>query len=129
MRDHKKLKVFQQADDLVVAVYRSTDDFPKHEWYGLRSQIRRTAVSVPTNIVEGCARRTKKEFLHFLSISLGSATELRYLLELTGRLEMYTSPETLKACDENVRTLAGLIRSVSDEIEQADELKADGLTG
>jgi four helix bundle protein len=86
-RDPWKLKVFVLADRLVLDVYRATRGFPADEWFGLQSQIRRASVSVTTNIVEGCARRTLRDYLHFMGISLASASETRYLLDLSRRLE------------------------------------------
>ncbi len=69
-------------------MYVATADFPKSETYGLRSQLRRAAVSIPTNIVEGCARESEADYLRFLDIALGSAREAVYLLGLAKRLSM-----------------------------------------
>ncbi len=87
MRDHNKLKAFALADEVTVLVYRSTARFPKEEQYGLTSQIRRAAVSVPSNIVEGCARESQADYLRFLTMAFGSLRELRYQLGLSNRLE------------------------------------------
>ena len=86
MRDFKKLQVWEKAHALTLAVYKKTDNFPKSEMIGLTSQIRRAVVSIPTNIAEGCGRRSKKEFLYFLNIAFGSASELQYLIFLSSEL-------------------------------------------
>ena len=116
-RDHKKLRVFALADQIALDVYRSTATFPAGERYGLQAQIRRSAVSTAANIVEGCARDTTKDYKHFLTIALGSASEARYLLDLAYRLEFVpkATAEPLEArCGELVRSLQKLVTSVSD---------------
>ena len=116
MRDHRKLKAFELADALVLEVYRATKSFPKDELYGLTSQLRRAAVSVPTNIVEGCGRGTPKEYLHFLRVAFASLREVGYLLDLAHRLG-YLSAEHNESLQEQydatARTLGALVQSRS----------------
>jgi len=83
---YRDLEVWRLGLDLVETVYRCTAEFPKSEAYGLRAQMRRAAVSIPSNIAEGQARSSSKEFLHFLSIALGSLAELATQFELADRL-------------------------------------------
>jgi len=115
MRDHTKLRAFELADQLALLSYQYTRGFPKEEQFGLISQIRRCAVSVPSNIVEGCARTTEKEYLRFLDMAYGSAKELTYQFSLSYRLG-YMSPENhqalIKICNETCKVLNGLIRSL-----------------
>lgn len=85
-RDHRKSKVFQLADELVLDVDAATAGFPPEERYGLQAQIRRAAVRTASTLVEGCARRTTRDFLHFVTMALGSASEVRYQLTLASRL-------------------------------------------
>ena len=106
-RDPSKLNVFHLADELVAEVYRATQGLPVEERYGLQSQLRRAAVSVPTNIVEGCARKSEKDYLHFIDVAIASASEVRYLLGLSLRLGILqkADPELL------VRRYDDLIRN------------------
>ena len=115
-RDHHKLRVFEMADGLVVDVYRSTRSFPMEERFGLQSQIRRATVSVPTNIVEGCARKSMKDYLHFMNIALASASEVRYLLQLSQRLGFLADTDAAsleRRFEELVRSLHNLISALN----------------
>jgi four helix bundle protein len=107
-RDHQKLRVFQIADALVIDIYDATKDFPLEERYGLQAQIRRAAVSVASNLVEGSARRGQQEYLNFCNIACGSAFETRYLADLAFRLNMLPS----KAYQDIVPRLTVLCKSL-----------------
>jgi four helix bundle protein len=118
MRDHTKLRAFELADELVISVYQVTAGFPREELFGLTSQIRRAAVSVPSNIVEGCARDSEADYIRFLNIAFGSLRELRYQLNLSKRLGfLYDSDSTLiePKVVETEKVLNGLIRSLRKE--------------
>ena len=118
MRDYTKIVAWQKADDLTVAVYNATRGFPKDETYALTSQIRRAAYSVPANIVEGSARASKKDYLHFLYIARGSLNETHYFAHLAKRLGYFDteSHAALAAqATEVARTLSGLIQAVEKE--------------
>jgi four helix bundle protein len=90
-KGYKKLIVWQKADELAYQVYIGTRNFPKMEIYGITSQLRRAALSVPTNIVEGYGRQGRKELKQFLNIALGSLAETEYLLDFSLRLEYLTA--------------------------------------
>ena len=87
-RDHRKLRVFHESHQLTIAIYKETRDFPKDEWFGLRAQMRRAAVSIPSNLVEGSARRSTKEYLNFCNIARGSGSEIGYLVDLAFELRL-----------------------------------------
>lgn len=93
MKDFRDLKVWEKAHRLALSAYRATRDFPSNEQYGLTSQIRRAAVSIPTNIAEGCGRSGDADFARFLDIAFGSASELEYLLHLSREMDLL-KPDT-----------------------------------
>ncbi len=113
-RDHRNLRAWELADALVVEVYRATASFPGEERFGLVSQLRRAAVSVPTNVVEGCGPETDKDFMRFLHTAFGSLREVGYLLDLSRRLGFLEADRAnglLAQHDEAARVLAGFIAS------------------
>jgi four helix bundle protein len=87
-RDHTKLRAFHLADELVVDVYVATRSFPAEERYGLQAQMRRAAVRIASTLVEGCARRTLRDYAHFVTMALASACQVRYLVTVARKLEM-----------------------------------------
>jgi four helix bundle protein len=91
MHNFRNIKIWSESIDLAEKVYILTKSFPADEKYGLISQMRRSAASIPSNIAEGSSRRSQKEFQHYLSISLGSAFELGTQLELSNRLKMISN--------------------------------------
>ena len=91
MRDFKKYEIWQISHSFTLEIYHSTKAFPKEGQFGITSQLRRAAVSIPTNISEGCGRNSDKEFNHFLNIALGSANETEYLLILSRDLHYLTA--------------------------------------
>jgi four helix bundle protein len=91
----EKLEVWRQADEMAYQVYMKTKEFPKEEIYGLTSQLRRSALSVPTNIVEGYSRKGDRELARFLNVSLGSLAESKYLIYFSHRLTYLGDKEYL----------------------------------
>jgi four helix bundle protein len=118
MQGSSGLTVHSKAIDLVAVVYGITEHFPKHELFGLTSQLRRAVVSVPANIAEGQARIHRREFLHHLSMARGSLAEVETLLLVAVRLN-YVQSDDLRTvhvqAKEVARMLAGLIRSLDGE--------------
>lgn len=113
-RPHEGLAAWQKAMPLVEHVYACSARYPDEERYGLTAQLRRAAVSIPSNIAEGAARRSTPEFLRFLSIARGSLAELDTQLQIAIRLGYHPPPEALHACIDDVfALLTGLIHSLS----------------
>ena len=115
MRDHTKLRAFELANELVVAVYKATRSFPREEMFRLPSQLRRAAVSIASNIVEGCARHSEADYLRFLDIAYGSAREVEYQLDLAHSLDFMDKAVHAslgKHATETAKVLNGLLRSL-----------------
>jgi four helix bundle protein len=114
MANYRNLIVWQKAHHLALSIYKITEKFPKDEKYGLTLQIRRSALSVPTNIVEGYSRKSKREFAHFIDISLGSLAEIEYLLEFSldlGYIDEINFKELEELIEEVGKLLWGLQKS------------------
>ncbi len=112
-RKHQELKVWQEAMSLVEDIYTITKAFPREEIYALTSQMRRAAVSVPSNIAEGAARAGDKEFLQFLSIARGSLSELETQLILANNLKYWQKTQSvIERIDRVSALLGGLIKSL-----------------
>ncbi len=118
IRDYRDLRVWSAAMDLAQAVYHTTAAFPRHEIFALTSQIRRAAVSIPSNIAEGEARDSKPDFLRFLGIAAGSLAELRTQLQLAVRLG-YTTETHDQAIAELARQLTALRTAVKRALDPA----------
>lgn len=107
---HMDLDVWKKAIKLVKEIYLKTSSFPKEEIYGITNQLRRSAVSIPSNIAEGAARQSNKEFIQFLYISLGSTAELETQLIIAQELNFMVSEDLLESLSEIRRMLIGLIK-------------------
>ena len=118
MKNFRDLKVWEKSHELALAAYDATSNFPKQEMFGLVSQIRRCATSIPANIAEGCGRRGNGEFHRFLQIESGSASELEYHLLLSRDLK-FMDAEIHRSLNRRVeevkRMLASLARKVDEE--------------
>jgi len=115
LKSYRDLLVWQKGIDLVVLTYRATSAFPKSETYGLTSQIRRAATSIPANIAEGYGRGTRKEYVQFLMVAQGSLKELETHLIVSEKLAYLTAAQTarlLSQTDELGRMLGALIRKL-----------------
>ena len=121
MKDHKELDAWKLSVDLVTDIYELTKTFPRDEMYGLTNQMRRSAVSIPSNISEGAARNTTKEFVQFLFIALGSASELETQLVIARKLNFVLDVDTVLAKLVSVKKLInGLIRHYKNKSGNSD---------
>jgi four helix bundle protein len=111
MKDFRELKVWEKAHQLSLAVYKNTANFPKDEFYGLTSQIRRACTSIPMNIAEGCGRGSDADFAHFLQIAMGSACETEYQLLLSRDLG-YLSQDNYSALQDCIQEVKRMISSL-----------------
>jgi four helix bundle protein len=115
MKDFKSLKIWQKGIKLVVEIYKLTKEFPQEELYGLTSQMRRSAISIPSNIAEGSGRNSDKDFNRFLDISLGSSFELETQIIIARELEFLSNEDFLKLSDkvqEEQKMITGLQKSL-----------------
>ena len=116
MRDFHKLGIWQRSHQLTLDVYKVSKSFPKDELFGLTSQIRRAASSVPTNIAEGCGRASNKDFAHFLQIAIGSASEVEYELLLAHDLE-YINEEAFNTLTSETIAIRKMIIKYQSELK------------
>lgn len=112
---HKDLDVWKKSMDLAMQVYSLTSRFPKEELYGLSSQMRRSAVSIPGNIAESAARHSRKEFIQFLHVASGSVAELKTQLVLASRMGFLPTTTALAKIEEIRKMLLGLLRSLKKQ--------------
>ena len=119
MQDFRKLKVWEKAHQFVVTIYRESNRFPDDEKYGLTSQIRRAAASIPTNIAEGCGRNSNPDFARFLSIAMGSASEVEYQIILATDLD-YISVETSRSLETGLLEIKRMLNSLLQKVRSTD---------
>ena len=117
MKTHKDLIVWQKSIDFVVVIYETTKSYPKEENFSLVSQMKRASTSIPANIAEGSGRRSTKEFIQFLHIALGSASELETFIIISNKLDFISDATSNKLIEQNseiIRMLSALIKSLQD---------------
>lgn len=121
MRDFRKYDIWKLSHELTLNVYHLTDDFPKSKIYGIVSQLRRATSSMPTNISEGCGRDSDAEFNRFLTIAVGSASEVEYLLILSNDLG-YMNQEVYQKLNETINLIKRKIYSLKQKLNQQNSL-------
>ena len=116
IRDFTDLDTWKKSHELALKIYKATEKFPKSEIYGIVSQMRRSAVSIPSNIAEGRSRNTTKDFLHFLSIALGSVSELETQIEIAKELSFLTEQKYIeinREIEEVSKMTVGLMKKLN----------------
>ncbi len=119
MQNYRDLKVWIKAHHMVICIYKTTSAFPKEEQYALTSQIRRAAVSIPSNIAEGCGRNTNIDFAKFLNIALGSANEIDYQLFLSKEL-LYIPESAYLSLQQQIGEIKAMLISLIQKIRDAE---------
>jgi four helix bundle protein len=119
MRPHEKLDVWKKSVDFVVDVYKATEKFPADERFGLTSQVRRASVSIPANIAEGAGRKSNKEFINFLSIAQGSASEVSTEILIAYRLE-YIDLERFTELNDNLDNIGRMITGLANHLKNRE---------
>jgi four helix bundle protein len=120
MQDYRALRVWQLAHEGALAIYSLTTDFPKHEQFGLTSQLRRASVSIAANLAEGCGRNSRAELAHFAQTSLGSATEVEYLLLLSRDLQ-YINADQFAEITASISTLKRMLITFIRKLRATNE--------
>lgn len=117
MRDFRKYEVWRLSHEITLETYSTSKNFPSSEKYGITSQLRRAAVSIPTNISEGCGRNTDNEFVRFIHIALGSSHEVEYLIQLAFDLKFFDK-ETYENLDQKINTIKRKLFQLEKKINE-----------
>lgn len=115
MREYKKIEAWKRSHRLVLGIYALTENFPSDEKYGIISQLRRAALSIPTNIAEGCGRSTERDLVRFMDIASGSASEVDYLLYLAMELKYIDQDKYAAAGGELIeirKMISGYVKTI-----------------
>ncbi len=126
-KPHRRLEVWEWSVQLAEMVYEMTREFPREEKFGLVSQMRRAAVSIPSNIAEGAARTTKPDFIRFLTIAIGSLSELDTQLELSHRLK-YCSDERFQKIDKHQASVSRMLIALRKSIQEVSREEGESVS-
>jgi four helix bundle protein len=127
VKSFRDLELWKRANAVVLKIYRATNSFPKREQFGIVSQLRRAAYSIPANIAEGYGRRSTKELLQFLSVANGSLEELRYFLELSRDLH-YLSPVHFLNLEEDLKAVGQMLEALAQSVKRRLTLANVGVS-